>query len=231
MRRVLLTNAYWEKNEKRWAEYASALHRNIDSGLFAEIHIQVEGWYPPSNDFAVDYSIKGLSQVKVWLRPWGRMTYADWFMFRRNLGNIDDLHVLANADIYFDDTLKLLDKYKLPETLLCLSRQNVNADGTTSPVTNPALSQDAWIWQGRMCKSLRCDWPLGEIGCDSRVARVAQEADLLVLNPSLSINALHLHESGVRNYGPMRPEWKSDFTGAPVPACSLEQVENLLVKR
>lgn len=98
-----------------------------------------------------------------------------------------------------------------------------------SRLARSPLSQDVWIFKPPL-PALRCDWTMGEMGCDSRVARRAAEADLTVLNPCYTVKAHHLHQSGVRNYGAMRPEWGA-FVGLPVPFCSLDAIPDGILPR
>ncbi len=235
MKFTLLTNGYWEPSEPRRRELVQALHNNIQSKLFDEIHVQVEGEYP--GNFAQEYGAH--DAVKVWAHPSGRLTYDDWLAF----GSVNSsagwdkvkadpecVYVLANADIYFDETLRLLEPYDLRGVFLALSRWNVVDGGAARKLANSPLSQDAWIWTPPLPK-MNCDWTMGEMGCDSRVARRAMEADLTVLNPCHSIKALHLHESGVRHYGPMRDAWQSTFVGVPVPFCSLDDIPPMVLPK
>ena len=54
--------------------------------------------------------------------------------------------IVANADIFFDETLALLEEEPLAGRMLCLSRWDQAADGTFRHFVWPD-SQDAWIFE------------------------------------------------------------------------------------
>jgi hypothetical protein len=106
--------------------------------------------------------------------------------------------IVANADIFFDHTLPRLEDYDLAGWLLCLSRWDVHTDGTWSLFDFEA-SQDAWIFQAPI-RDVSCDFSLGILGCDNRLAWEAEHAGLRLANPSRSVRAYHLHLTGIRRY-------------------------------
>jgi hypothetical protein len=70
--------------------------------------------------------------------------------------------VIANADMYFDHTLRRLEGYDLSGKLLCLSRWDVQSDGTLCFFDHPC-SQDAWIFRAPISEFF-CDFHLGVLG-------------------------------------------------------------------
>jgi len=106
--------------------------------------------------------------------------------------------VVANADIYFDHTLGRLDGADLAGKLACLSRWDVLEDGELR-FFDHASSQDAWIFEAPI-PAIACDFHLGLLGCDNRLAWEAQAAGLALFNPGRSVRACHLHRSLVRRY-------------------------------
>jgi hypothetical protein len=139
-----------------------------------------------------------LADPKVHLVAHGRRcTYEDLFGYA-NERFAGCPVVVANADIYFDETLGRLRDYDLGGRLLCLSRWNVEADGSAW-CFEFAASQDAWIFEAPL-PSLSCAFHLGVPGCDNRLAWEAMQAGLEVTNPARSIHAFHLHLSGVHRY-------------------------------
>jgi hypothetical protein len=106
--------------------------------------------------------------------------------------------IIANADIYFDHTLARLDGYDLRGRLLCLSRWDLQPDRSWR-LFDYESSQDAWIFQTPV-PDFNCNFYLGLLGCDNRLASEAECAGLVLSNPSRSIRAYHMHASGVRRY-------------------------------
>ena len=126
-----------------------------------------------------------------------RVTYRDLFDYaNRELPG--RRVILANTDIFFDHTLARLDDYPLAGRLLCLSRWDLQSDGSWR-LFDREDSQDAWIFQSPL-PDFACDFHLGIPGCDNRLAWEAEQAGLVVSNPSRSIRAYHLHSSGIRRY-------------------------------
>lgn len=106
----------------------------------------------------------------------------------------DDISVLANADIAFDETIALLKNHDFKNTVLCLSRWH---DGKLLHCND---AQDAWIFKG-VPRPVKADFFFGVPGCDNRFAFELQQAGYSLSNPCETIKAHHRHTSRVRNYG------------------------------
>jgi hypothetical protein len=126
-----------------------------------------------------------------------RPTFAEIFLFASQTFP-GRLCCIANADIYFDETLAALDDIALDGLALCLSRWNVGADGSVK-LEGHAAGQDAWIFKSPLHVN-QATFTMGRIGCDNRLAYELSRCDLKILNPSRTIRANHLHISGKRNY-------------------------------
>lgn len=188
------------------------LQRNIENRWLDEIHLFVEGQIAAKN-------LPQFNSAKVHLIKHGwRVTYRDLFSYA-NQRLTDCTVIIANADIYFDQSLARLDGYDLRERLLCLSRWDVQGDGSSRFFEHPG-SQDAWIFQAPI-HDFNSNFHLGVPACDNRLAWEAANAGLLVSNPSRSLRAHHLHLSHVRRYrerqrlsGPTRAV-PAEFLGTP----------------
>lgn len=187
---VLLVGLYHEPVPARAHELTACLARNLHNPQLSKICVFAEDAEAPVRKRPL------LQHPKITVIDHGqRVRYSDLFHWaNRNLPG--KISVIANADIYFDDTLRLLTGMDLRDKLLCLSRWDVHADGTAH-LFEYAYSQDAWIFQAPL-RPVRCDFHLGTPGCDNRLAWEAQAAGLRVENPSRSIRAYHLHGSGLR---------------------------------
>lgn len=191
---ILLTSLYHEADGRRREELHECLRRNIAAEQLDEIHVFTE-------DAHVAEELQSHAEftvVKVHLIAHGRrVTYQDLFAYA-NQQLIGRGVIIANADIFFDDTLARLNDYELTGKLLCLSRWDVHADGSVSLFEHPS-SQDAWIFKAPI-PSFNCDFHLGLLGCDNRLAWEAEQAGLKLSNPSRTLRATHLHVSQVRHY-------------------------------
>lgn len=192
---IVLVGLYVDASAERLREFLTCIERNAANPKIAAVHVFVEDAIEPG-DLVTQYP--QLASPKVRLVPHGkRVTYRDLFAYaNRELPG--RRMIIANADIFFDHTLSLLDHYPLAGRLLCLSRWDFHDDGSWR-LFDFDRSQDAWIFQTPIAE-IDCDFHLGLLGCDCRLAWEAEHAGLVVSNPSRSIRAYHLHGSGIRRY-------------------------------
>ncbi|MGD1276002.1 MAG: tetratricopeptide repeat protein [Tepidisphaeraceae bacterium] len=131
----------------------------------------------------------------------------------------DDVVIIANTDIYFDDTARWLEVIA-PQECFALSRYEGHQSEQVSP--EPHRSQDAWVFRG-LPPDVAADFTLGAHGCDNRLNRLLLDAGYAVYNPSLSIKAHHLHISGLR---PSPPENKIPGPYHFPPACTIDYIQS-----
>ena len=146
-----------------------------------------------------------------------RPTYQDFF--NSALKRPDDINIIANSDIYFDETIQLVNKIKDNE-VYCLTRWEYNEgniiDFNRMHGAPPEWSSDAWIFKGacrlKDCREVtaidqktgkfkKIPFTLGIPGQDNHIAWKFQQAGYSVSNPSKSIKAIHVHKESSRDYG------------------------------
>jgi hypothetical protein len=212
-RTALVVGSYADPHPARRDEFVECLRRNLANPHLDEVHVMVEERAPA---FDPDADPLGAFADKLTLVPHGRrLTYQGVFEYAN--GHLAGRRVIAaNADIYFDGTLRHLRMCDLSSTLLCLSRWDVQPDGS-SRFFEHDWSQDAWIFETPI-RAFPSEFHLGLLGCDNRIAFEARRAGLTLANPGRSIRAHHLHVTNVRRY-----RWSERLHGdtAPVPATSL----------
>ena len=110
--------------------------------------------------------------------------------------------VLANADIQFDHTARLLPGAVRRGCLTTLTRWE---DDSTPRMIGQykgerfySGSQDVWAFVGGELVGVGDRIPLGYIGCDQVIAGEAMLAGYAVTNPALSIKTIHNHVGGER---------------------------------
>jgi hypothetical protein len=121
----------------------------------------------------------------------GRPTFNNFF----DHFSESNINVIANLDIYFDETIKLVKQIK-PNEVYCLTRYE---DMITEIITFAArhyghkgeYSQDAWIFNG--IPKINADFCIGQRGCDNHLAYLIRESGMKPLNPSKTIRAIHRH--------------------------------------
>jgi hypothetical protein len=196
---ILLAGLYLDPHSARLDEFLTSIERNAANREIAGVHVLVEEEIDPSQLVS---SHPQLASPKVRLVVVGsRVTFRLLFDYAN--GKLAGRRVIiANTDIFFDRTLARLDHYDLAGWLLCLSRWDLHPDGLWR-LFDYDMSQDAWIFQPPV-PPFPCDFHLGVLGCENRLAWEADRAGLLLANPSRSVRAYHLHASGVRRYVPDR---------------------------
>ena len=189
--------------QTRQAEIDGCLRLNLNNPHLDEVHVLTETW----TDFTFLEPVlrKNLHQVVVGRR----LTYAmaiDYY----NHAIPDTICILANADIFTDTSLAVLDHADFKRSVMALNRYEYNHDTQRSlmngleynynfptlfPNWGPSIwTQDAWIWKSphlRVDAAHSVDVPLGTTGCDNRFAHALKETGFLVYNPSFLVSINH----------------------------------------
>lgn len=183
----LFTEWYVDKSPERQAELWRALVNNIENPHVDRIFL-----FGDHQDL-----LHAPEHRKIWPRvSWDRPSFAQLFQYAAVECSPGALCAIANADIYFDGTLAALDGAELDGLALCLSRWDVQADGSAR-LHDRAYSQDAWIFRNPVRVDGATFIP-GQRGCDNRLAFELQRAGLRLCNPALTVKAYHLHLSQKR---------------------------------
>lgn len=133
-----------------------------------------------------------------------RVTFKMFFDKINKITFKNDINIIANSDIFFDESLNFVNNIKDNECY-ALSRWDLDKNGQAKHF-NRADSQDTWIIKGFVKKNMFGDFNMGFRGCDNRLAYEFEHAGYKILNPSLTIKTYHLHNTGIRNYN-MSPEF------------------------
>ena len=147
-----------------------------------------------------------------------RATFADFFNEMANYPK--QVNIIANADIYFDETIELakdinekqcyaLTRHELYGGIIITFQER---HGRRIPTQ---WSQDAWIFKGAPIgryfervvavnsiskRSEEIQFFIGVPGCDNKLAVLLKYRGYDVTNPSHDIRAIHVHETDERNY-------------------------------
>lgn len=122
-----------------------------------------------------------------------RLTFKELFKLCKK----DSINVIANSDIYFDETI-LFARFMNEQVCYALSRWDYIGEGK-AVLFDRKDSQDAWIFNG-IPNVIGGEFQLGHRGCDNRIAHDIKHSGYNVLNPSKTIHAIHLHLTGLRTY-------------------------------
>ena len=133
----------------------------------------------------------------------GRPTYNDFFEKTKEYPN--DINVIANSDIYFNETLNLVQGMQTNESY-ALTRWEIEEGEIVSfsdkhfynKEAKPKHSQDVWVFNGAV-ENVQGPFNLGIPGCDNRIAYEISLRYKLT-NPSNRIQCIHNHKESERNY-------------------------------
>jgi hypothetical protein len=190
----LFTTLYREPDPTRRAEYAECLTRNLGCPAIDEVCFLIEGAGLELPDSPA-IRIRGIKK---------RPTYDDFFCWINELAQADDVSIIANADIFFDQSLSLIgDLDWTYPSVMALSRWDL-LEGERVRLFEHGDSQDCWIFRGPILP-VKGDFPLGVYDCDNKIAWELEAAGYRVTNPALSLRSYHLHRSAVRGYDPASP--------------------------
>ena len=212
----LIVGLYNEVNFDRANEYITCMAYNYAHELIDEIHVIYDTSKDDGENKLLTY-LKSLDLKISYIN--NRPTYGYCFELANKLYPHCRI-ILSNADIYFNETLKLLDDYDLTNKFLALTRWNVLNDGSIKLYFAPdgkksEFSQDTWIFKTPLKQIIGDKIYMGIPGCDGKIVRQANLSGLGVSNPCLSIQCCHLHLTDIRNYSKIIDFSMSDLMKVP----------------
>lgn len=195
-----------DKDPDRQKEIDETLQRNVDNPFISKIYLLNETKYSFSSD--------KICQIIIGQR----LQYSDAIKFANEMGT-NDIFLLANNDIFFDQSLNFLEKMDWNNLIVVITRHDMLKNGKISSPKNyrtpegslfrvdPRYSHDAWAFKTPMIK-FDCDFLLGKGNCESSFAYEAQFAGLEMKNGYPHIKAIHHHASNIRNYRGLSDSYK-----------------------
>ena len=186
--------------EERCKEFIQCLDKNIAHDRIKKIVV----FYDAGNENKSDAFLNKIKSKDIDIvYKKGRLTYKEAFTYANERFPFSDI-IVANADIYFNETLNKLDTVDLNQNFLCLTRWNMQKNGKLKIFYQPHgshYSQDAWIFKTPLKINFRCSFKMGLKHCDSSLNYHLKNSQLNISNPCLDIQACHLHISNCRNDG------------------------------
>ena len=131
------------------------------------------------------------------------------YVFQHILESIprDSLVVIANSDIYLDNSWRILWSLSMKDVFLSLLRWDVAEEAGEPPkLFGPRDdSQDTWVVDSNSVKDRTWDWTamdirFGQNGCDNVVNIEMLKQKFSVVNPCMTLITHHLHNSKYRTY-------------------------------
>jgi hypothetical protein len=150
-------------------------------------------------DFCKNKNLQNKHLNVILINHQNRLTFDFYFdKINQNTGP-DDINIICNSDIFFDDTINLTLKMDHEEAY-ALTRWDYLSPSNIK-FWDKVFSQDTWIFKGSL-KKIVGNYFLGRPGCDNRVAHEIKESGYKISNPSLTIKTYHFHTSKIRDYKP-----------------------------
>ncbi|MBS0205274.1 MAG: class I SAM-dependent methyltransferase [Planctomycetes bacterium] len=198
---TLYVNHWTPPTGERRREIDECLKRNVDCPSIDRIVLLAQSTTEHRADVAP-------SPKLVWVDlPSGleRARYSDFFLAVNSCTTTPwDLNIVANSDVFFDESLDVLKSCDLFGTCVALSRWELK-NGQVDSLAGD-YSQDCWIFQGPVRPlAERVDFPLGTYGCDWRIAWILRHNDYTLINVPHDVRQFHIHDSPYRNNGTMTP--------------------------
>jgi len=193
-----------EYQKKRQYEINECLKKNCSLSCIYKIHLLLE------EEIFVKSTEENLRHPKVICVILGkRMTYDDVFSYY-NTHLLGKICILANADIFFNESIDFLQYINFSDTVIALTRYEsplkdegdciLYGQDCNLVKNNPWLeedeiavfSQDSWMWcQNEAMYIPHCDFYLGITGCDNMIVRRFLQASMNVINPCNYIASIH----------------------------------------
>ena len=202
MNKILITQYYLPKWEERQIEIDECLIHNLNNHLIDEIHLFIEQDY----DFDKFKSNPNFSKL-VFVNSTERLSYKQAFEYSNRHCSSNDIILLANSDIYFNETLSKIDTYSFDQTFYGLTRHEITETGLKL-YERPSVSQDVWIWKPPIqIKNIpdNIDYftdgiQLGIWGCDNRILKIMKDSDYTIRNIGKDIQCIHNHKNDLRTW-------------------------------
>lgn len=201
---IILTEFYEPKNEEHYEEILTCISNNLENKYVSRIYLFVSEEDKnkiPEIPLFYDYREKLYAVVCI-----SRPTFSTFFKYCKTIDSEENM-MICNSDIYFDNSLELLENENLENKFVLLNRYEGEV------VYDVPYSQDTWIFKKGL--DIDADFKLGTPGCDNKIAYLALIKDYMVVNPSLLIKSYHLHKDMERFHtercdGPYLLSWPSD---------------------
>ena len=203
----LITQFYISSNIERQKEIVYCLKKNIELNLFAKIYLINEREYSLDEMGITKDENKNIQQII--FQKGERMKYIHCIALVK-IKKINGYIITANSDIFFDKSLLNIRKTSLSisKTFYALLRfefkiNNLNLD--ECKLFGPRNdSQDTWIFHSNFIPSnmetLRCNFMLGQMGCDNSIAFLFHSFGFKVYNEPYIIKTYHYHTILIRTY-------------------------------
>jgi len=192
-------------NPERHKEIQYCLAMNVMNPLIDYIYLltEYETDYTPYTHMELGITSEKIIQIPLK----HRMKYSDVFHFVKDI-NCYGYVIIANADIFFDESLKnvLNSSMNEKQQVMCQLRYEYDGHLANTRIFGPrADSQDAWIYHSKWNPILEehkkvFDFQLGQAGCDNHITYLFKICGFGLINDPEKVHCLHYHKTQIRDY-------------------------------
>ena len=192
---ILYTQHYVCNNKERYDEYYYCLQKNIENNWIEKIIILFETKDDIPEGYCDLYKNNKVRVIKIIKENLRRISFneifrhANYYFKKRKI-------IVSNNDIYYDDTLQLVQYQTLEDNneAVCLTRTNVFETGWEKH----SASQDTFIFVAPVPVPIN-DIYIGWISSDNLICGHFYNHSYNISNPTQFINAFHYHRSPCNN--------------------------------
>lgn len=193
----LITSLYNETNMVRLNEFMISLNFNLKNHNIKEIIV----FYDVSNGSNIFLNELFKNHKITIIRIDNRPTYKEM----SDVIPLNEIGIICNADIIFDDSLENIFNYNLRSNIIGLTRWDFISEETAIPrLQNEEVmtsSVDSWIIYNN--KKLNDDFNeirLGTWECDGNFIKLCEKNEINYISECFNIKSYHIHFSNNRNY-------------------------------
>ena len=197
----LVQQFYIHRDLRRYNEILFCLRKNCNNEYINKIYLLNEKIYTQKELGLNDKQIKKIVQVDIKKR----MKYSDFFNFinhKKEKDNLEGYVILANSDIYLNETVTNLYRTNLSFQKACFMQ--LRLDTIRKHLKKRNDSQDTWIFHSNTIPSLKFSYlfnfNLGVPGCDNKIVYQFYKLNYTIYNEPYRIETIHIHKSMVRTY-------------------------------
>lgn len=192
---ILITTYYISRVISRQKEIQRCLIKNCENEYIEKIYLLNDNYYDMS-------FLKNDSKIIQIIISNPKLNFKEAIKFiNENLQN--NICILANSDIYFDNSLSKITSMNNKFYALLRYDEDEADNKNLFKLYNYARddSQDAWIFQSPLNIDLNeIDFNFGTLGCDNIFANKIYETNIELSNPCYDIISTHIHLSDIRTY-------------------------------
>jgi hypothetical protein len=193
-------------NPERYNEIKTCLKMNVLNPFISYIYLLNEQTVDENYRLFTEEEL-GIYSEKIIQIPLGhRLMYNDVFEFAQG-ANCGGYNIIANADIFFDDSLENLLRSNMNTKPIMMCQLRYEYDGTPRGIKifGPrGDSQDAWIYHSSYNKLLVNNkafrFQLGQAGCDNHITYLFKHSGFELINDPQNVHCMHYHQTQIREY-------------------------------